>query len=127
DIVGILPRALPNGTISEELAERTPEAMARKIDLVRQGAGERFEDIELSQLISFRIAESSRAAAEQIAAERGWHPDLVLNMPSKFVGPPARIVEVMHQRRERYGLSYLVVSDADMEQFAPILQLVVGH
>ncbi|HUH07382.1 MAG TPA: LLM class flavin-dependent oxidoreductase, partial [Egibacteraceae bacterium] len=47
DIVGILPRALPNGTISEELAERTPEAMARKIDLVRQGAGERFEDIEL--------------------------------------------------------------------------------
>jgi probable F420-dependent oxidoreductase len=40
DIGGILPRALPNGTISEDLSERSPETIDRKLDWVRQAAAD---------------------------------------------------------------------------------------
>jgi probable F420-dependent oxidoreductase len=41
DIVNILPKALPNGTISEDLSERSAATVARKIEWVREAAGER--------------------------------------------------------------------------------------
>src|SRR5215211_9239903 len=41
DIVGILPKALPDGTISDDLAERTPETLKRKVGWAREAAGDR--------------------------------------------------------------------------------------
>jgi probable F420-dependent oxidoreductase len=127
DIVSILPKALPSGTISEELSERSPETIARKVDWVRQAAGERFPGLELSMMISVRIADDDRVAAERIAARRGWGdgaPERLLRMPAVFIGPVDRIAERMLDRRERYGLSYYVVSDRDMEALAPVVDLL---
>src|SRR6266851_1148225 len=50
DIVGILPKALPDGTISEEITERLPATMAQKVEWVRQAAGERFHELELNMV-----------------------------------------------------------------------------
>jgi hypothetical protein len=36
-------------------------------------------------------------------------------MPGALVGPVSRIVDDMLARRERYGFSYYVVSDRDLE------------
>ncbi|MQA87564.1 MAG: TIGR03621 family F420-dependent LLM class oxidoreductase [Streptosporangiales bacterium] len=125
DIVGILPRALPDGTISEDLAERTPQTMARKIAWVRESAGDRFPDIELSMVVSVTVADDYRAAARRVAIDRGWGAeaaDLVLDMPGQFVGSVERIAEEMQTRRRRYGFSYYVVSDRDMEVFGPVVE-----
>ena len=43
-------------------------------------------------------------------------------MPSIFIGSIEQIAEQMQQRRERYGFSYYIVSDAIMEPFAPIVR-----
>ena len=117
DIVGILPKALPNGTISEELSERSPQTMAQKIEWVREAAGDRFPDLELSTIVSV------------VAARRGWAglpAERVLDLPSMLVGEPDRIAEQLHARRERYGLSYFVVSDQDMAGFSPVVQRLSG-
>lgn len=124
DIVGILPKALPNGTISEDISERTPATMAQKIAWIREGAGDRFAQVELSMMISPVIAADHHGAAEQFAAERGWGPglaDLVLDMPSAFIGSVERVTELMLARREEYGFSYYVVSDRAMQEFAPVV------
>lgn len=129
DIVGILPKALPNGTISEDLSERSPETTARKVEWVRRAAGDRFSDVELSMMISVRIADDHRNAPELWATELGWGPgagELLSNMPSRFVGSVDRIAEEMHIRRERYGFSYFVVSDRDMEALGPVVSRVAG-
>lgn len=42
-------------------------------------------------------------------------------MPSAFIGEVEQIVEEMLARRERYGFSYYVVPDTEMEAFAPIV------
>lgn len=129
DIVGILPQALPNGTISAELGERSPEAVAQKVGCVREAAGERFDRVELSMIISPMIAEDHRKAAEQFAEARGWGPipvERVLEMPSVFVGSEDRVVADMLERREQYGFSYFVVSDSNMETFAPVVARLGG-
>lgn len=129
DIVGILPKALSNGTISEEITERLPTTMAQKVEWVRQAAGERFHELELNMVISPVFTEQRRQRAEQFARERGWSgiaAEDVLDMPSIFIGTPDQIVEDLLRRREQYGFSYFVVSDAHMEAFAPIVSRLIG-
>jgi probable F420-dependent oxidoreductase len=129
DIVGILPKALPNGTISADLSERTPAAMAQKVAWIREGGGDRFDQIELSMIVSPLISNDSQDAALQFATARGWGAaaaDQVLEMPSAFVGPVDRIVDLMQARRDGYGFSYYVVSDRAMDAFAPVVDKLSG-
>ncbi len=70
DIVSILPKALPNGTISDDLSERSPETIARKVDWVSQAAAERAVRVELSMMVSVKIAGDHRKAAASPEASR---------------------------------------------------------
>jgi len=129
DIVGILPKALPEGTISEEITERLPETMAQKVAWVCEAAGERFQELELSMVIAPIFTEQRRQRAEELARERGWsgvEAEDVLDMPSIFIGTRDQIVEDLLRRREQYGFSYFVVSDASMEAFAPVVRRLAG-
>jgi probable F420-dependent oxidoreductase len=129
DIVSILPRALPDGTISEDMSERTAAATARKVDWIRAGAGDRIDEIELSMMISPLITERHEDAATQFAVARGWGPGAAMHVsdvPSAFVGPVQRIVDLMEERRVRYGFSYYVVSDRALGEFAPVVASLTG-
>jgi hypothetical protein len=85
--------------------------------------------LELSIVTSVVIAGSRREAAEPLAREREWSDvsaDRVLEMPSIFIGSVDQIVGEMQSRRERYGISYYVVSDRSMEAVAPIVARLAG-
>jgi hypothetical protein len=129
DIAGILPRALPEGTISGELSERSPATVARKVDWVLEAAGDRSRPVELSMVLAVALDRDRRQAAERFAVEHGWGvaaAELVLEMPSVAAGPAGRVAEELQARRERYGFSYLVVADGDMEAFAPVVERLAG-
>ena len=128
-IVGILPKALPDGTISEEVMERLPATMAQKVEWVRQAAGERFSELELNMVISPIFTGQRQQKVEQLIRERGWNGvsvEQVLEMPSVFIGSSEQIADEMWRRRELYGFSYYVVSDAHMEAFIPVVSLLAG-
>jgi probable F420-dependent oxidoreductase len=130
DIVGILPKATPEGTISGELAERSPERVARKVDWVRQAAAERSRQVELSMVLSVALGGDHRRAAERLAIQQGWGAaagEPVLEMPSVAAGPADRVAEELQARRDRYGFSYLVVADGDMDTFAPVVERLAGR
>jgi probable F420-dependent oxidoreductase len=129
DVVNILPKALPDGTISEELSERSPETLARKIGWVREAAGERFGEVELSAFATVAIEADAASAAERLAAERGWDGQgaWLLEMPSMLLGPVERIADQLQERRERFGLSYYVVSDELIETAAPLVERLAGR
>ena len=129
NIVGILPRALPDGTISEEVTERLPATMQQKIAWVRQAAGERVSELELNMVIAPVFTGRREHSLEQLIRERGWSGVTVeqaLEMPSIFVGSADQMAEAMWRRRELYGFSYYVVSDIQMEAFAPVVSLLAG-
>jgi probable F420-dependent oxidoreductase len=130
DIVGILPGALPEGTISGELSERSPERVASKVAWVEEAAEERSRQVELSAVLAVALGTDHRRAAERLAVQQGWGAaagELVLEMPSVAAGPAERVVEELQVRRDRYGFSYLVVADGDMDTFAPVVERLAGR
>ncbi len=129
NIIGILTAAVGTGRRLPDPSALLAENIAEKIDWIRQEAGSRFDNIELSIVGSVVIAENRREAAERLARERGWDSmsaEQVLEMLSIFIGSVDQIVDQMQVRRERYGISYYVVSDRSMEMVAPIVARLAG-
>jgi probable F420-dependent oxidoreductase len=130
DIVGVLPRALPDGTISDEVAERSPGMLQRKVEWIRAGAGSRFAEVELTMLVSVTFADDPERAAARHAIERGWGAKVwrqVLEMPATLLGPVDYIADQITARRDRLGFSYFVISDRNMDAFAPVVELLSGR
>jgi probable F420-dependent oxidoreductase len=124
DVVNIIPKALPEATISDDLSERSPATVERKVGWVREAAGARFGELELGMIASVAVGDDGRKVAERLAVERGWGAaaaEQVLEMPSVLAGPLERIADELHARRDRLRLSYYVVSNASMEAAAPIV------
>ena len=132
DTIGLLAAPIAGGVIAydHDPSTRAPERMTQQIDWVREAAGERFGRIELSTMVSPVVASDRRAAAAALARARGWtglEPEAVLAMPSILVGSADAMEDDLRARRERLGLSYLVVRDRDMEQFAPVVERLTGR
>jgi probable F420-dependent oxidoreductase len=126
DIVNLQGVSTSGGVMSEDPAGRSPEAVAEKVDRIRSAAGERFADIELSTVLTLAVTDRPRAAAEEIARIRGWGvtAEEVLAMPAVLVGPPDHLVELLHERRSAFGLTYLVLSDAALAEAEPLMERV---
>ena len=129
DIVGILTASVASGVLSSDPAERSAANVEQKVEWVRQAAGDRFPEIELSLVASVALAVDARPAAERYARAQGWSGvpvEQVLDMPSVLAGPVDQIVEQLRARRERFGFSYYVVSDRVMADFAPVVARLAG-
>ena len=86
-------------------------------------------ELTLNMVIAPAITEKRQQRAEQLIRERGWSGvtvEQVLEMPSIYIGSADEIAEEMWRRREQFGFSYYVVSDAQMEAFAPVVSLLAG-
>jgi probable F420-dependent oxidoreductase len=126
DIVGITTRALPDG--SKDAEDMTAAATARKIDWVREAAGDRFGQFELNTIVpTVEITSDRRAAAERIAADLPVSADEVLDSPAVLIGTVDEIAETLRERRERYGFSYIVILEPMIEAFAPVVARLAGH
>jgi probable F420-dependent oxidoreductase len=122
--VGILTTSVASGVREDNPTERLAASVAQKVEWVRQGAGDRFHEVELSMIIAVLVTNNRRQRAEQLICERGWSGltvEDVFNMPSIFIGLVDDIVEAMEERRARYGFSYYVVSDRYIDTFAPVV------
>jgi probable F420-dependent oxidoreductase len=129
DIVGILTTSVASGTLAADPMERMAEAVAQKVEWVRQGAGERFDNLELSLVPTIIITDQRRTRTEQYIHEHSWQGisvEQVWGMPAVFIGSIEQIVGDMRERRERYGFSYFVVSDHDMATVAPLVAQLAG-
>jgi probable F420-dependent oxidoreductase len=129
DIAGILTVSTAGGSLVPDPTERLASTMERKIGWVREAAGERFSSLELSTTCLPLITDAPVEAAERLACDNGWSgigAREVLAMPSVFIGSVERIVELFHERRERYGLSYFVVSDESLRAMAPVVERLAG-
>jgi len=130
DTVGVLTSAYGTGTMVPRLDERTPDAVREKLGWIREGAGGRFEQIELSMIPTITLTDDRDAAATSVIEQHGWDSCSaadVLAMPSMLIGTVDEIIAGLIQRREEYGFSYIVVSDTRMEEFAPVVRALAGR
>jgi probable F420-dependent oxidoreductase len=105
------------------LAEATDEKMA----WIKDAAGDRWEHIELSVTVFLaNITDDRESVAAAMAPGLGSEPDAVLEMPHFLIGNVDHLVEQLQRRRDRYGISYVIVPGDVAESFAPVVERLAG-
>ncbi len=123
DIVGIAAGHDASGRRTDQTAAATDE----KVRIVREAAGDRLASLELQITLYETVDRDVPAAAARIAREAGLTPDEALASPHYLFGDPERMAETLRERRERFGISYVVVNRADdVLRFAPVVRILAG-
>ena len=127
DIVSIVLRSRTDGS-GLDLTDFAAASMARKVRQVQAAAGARWTTLELSTLIQrVVVTDDPYTPATQLGERYGLPPEQVLESPFILLGTVAQLCEVLHARREQYGLSYIVVFEPSMDAFAPVVARLAHH
>jgi len=120
--------SLQSGAIDAAMAVTgLAEATKEKIECIKAGAGDRFDDVELSTTVFMSAIVADRLKfAGMVAQGFGLTAEQGLSIPHFLVGTESQIIEDLHQRREEYGFSYIVISGGAEETMAPIVAKLAG-
>lgn len=125
DIVGLALRVRSDGK-GPDISD-LGVSLETKVDWIRSEAGERFDEIELNVLTwALSITDEPQSVAETLSKRFGVSPDTLLELPFLLVGSLDEIQERLVEHRERFGISYFMIWDRDMEAFAPIAKRLTG-
>jgi alkanesulfonate monooxygenase SsuD/methylene tetrahydromethanopterin reductase-like flavin-dependent oxidoreductase (luciferase family) len=127
-IVGINANLRGGVAVSDDSARSmTGPATDEKLDWLREAAGTRFDDLELQSFVGFTTFTDDRSSlAEMMAGAFGVTPEEALETPVVLAGTLEQMIDDVQARRERWGLSYVVVGVDVMEQFAPAVAKLEG-
>lgn len=130
DIVGVNP-SIHSGEIDAAAArDGLADRMDAKLGWVRDGAGDRFDDLELNAWIPVvSVTDDAVAVAEMLAPGFGLVGEPVadvLDSPMVLVGTLGELAERLEQRRERWGFSYHVVQHDAALELAPLVGELAG-
>ena len=119
---------LREGRVNRHLVRTgTADATEEKMGWIREAAGDRFDEIELSVTIFVTTVTDER---EGMATGMGAGLELeaadVLAIPHFLIGSVDEIVDDLRSRRERYGISYVIVPGEVVEGFAPVVDTLAG-
>ena len=112
---------------ADSIATSTDEETRKKIGWIKDGAGDRFDQLELETAAYFiSIDGRSAITAEAVMARTGMDREQLRNFPHAAVGSVDEVCEQLIQQREEYGFSYITVSNAHLDAFAPIVARLAG-
>jgi probable F420-dependent oxidoreductase len=116
------------GTLGVENIQTTGAAATdERVGWVRDAAGDRYDDLELEIGAYFSvITDDARGAAGAMTGMFGMTADEVLAHPHGLIGTVDGICEMLRERRERWGFSYVTVREDQMRDFAPVVARMAG-
>jgi probable F420-dependent oxidoreductase len=127
DIVSINYK-LTEGRVNRNLVRTgLAEATEEKLSWVKEAAGDRFSQIELCATVFVASVTDDRdGVAAAFAAGIGSEVSEVLEMPHFLIGSIDQMIEDVQARRERFGISYVVLPDSATESLAPLVERLTG-
>ena len=97
------------------------EAFARRVQLLREAAGDRFDEVELNLFVA-AVGESVDNLDLTIIRQASGLDDRQLSqLPGVLVGSPREIADRLQRYREEYGISYISVLEPHMAAFAEVI------
>ncbi|RDI68187.1 TIGR03621 family F420-dependent LLM class oxidoreductase [Nocardia pseudobrasiliensis] len=123
DVVGLPGAVMPKDAPPNVAG---PEQVAERAAYVRDLLGDRRDRVELNLLVWGVGAPADRdgVGARVRAAVPGFTDDRIDEVPAVMVGTPQQIADGVRECRDRYGITYFTVLEADMEAFAPAIELL---
>ncbi|MHB1445210.1 MAG: TIGR03621 family F420-dependent LLM class oxidoreductase [Acidimicrobiales bacterium] len=127
DIVGINPNLAAGAVGAEMAAEVAPAKFDQKLAWLEEGAGARFDELEL-QCLTFivQVGIDRDEVLANLAPGFGLSPEEAGAIPIALVGTVDQICETIESRRERWGFTYWVVHEPEMEAFAEVVKRLAG-
>jgi probable F420-dependent oxidoreductase len=130
-IVGIAPRVGADG--KADVTGCTLAGSERKVAIIREAAGPRFDRLEINTYPSFsaKVTDQPRPAAREVGDRLRRHygvdlsDDDILASPHVFIGSVDSLTEKFQMLRERLGISHIFVGEA-YRDFAPVVERLSG-
>ncbi|WP_395103629.1 TIGR03621 family F420-dependent LLM class oxidoreductase [Actinomadura sp. SCN-SB] len=120
DIVNLTMRTLPDGS-GPDPSDGGAASFIRKIELLREAAGPRFEQIEIGTSV-MQIGEGAAQAAWSAAdtSQQGGTPQVL-------TGSVTDMADKLRHWRDEYGMSYFVLHhETDLNAFSPVVAKLAG-
>ena len=105
----------------------TAELTEQKVGWIREGAGARFDDLELEIAAYFTVVTDQRdETLAKMAPGMGLAPDDLGAHPHGLIGSVDSICDQLVERRERYGISYVTFSGRAAASILPVVARLAG-
>ncbi|MFD3524994.1 TIGR03621 family F420-dependent LLM class oxidoreductase [Streptomyces sp. NPDC058653] len=108
--------------VTEHMAPE--DALARRIGILRESAGDRFPDIELNIFVAAVAASPVEADLDIIRRASGLPEEQLTQLPGVLTGSPQEIAERLQRYREQFGITYISVLEPHMAAFAEVIKLL---
>jgi probable F420-dependent oxidoreductase len=131
DIVSILPAAAPGGFL--RATQLTLRSLQDKVRMLREAAGDRWDELEINILIFDVMVTSDRRGAaaaylagidkrlRQFTVDGQLTVEDLLDSPYLMFGTHQQIAGQLRRIRDETGMSYLAIMPHCMETFAPVI------
>jgi alkanesulfonate monooxygenase SsuD/methylene tetrahydromethanopterin reductase-like flavin-dependent oxidoreductase (luciferase family) len=96
-------------------------AFSRRIQVLREAAGDRFGDIELNLFVAAVGASWEEVDFTIVRQASGLDDDKLTELPGVLVGSPREITDRLHHYRDELGVSYISVMER-MAAFADVIE-----
>jgi probable F420-dependent oxidoreductase len=104
------------------------EETQKKIGWIREGAGDRFDDLEIEIGAYFTfVMDDPKPVVENFATMFGYSEADMLTHPHALFGSVDAVADELIRRRELHGISYVTVGEDAMVPFAAVVERLAGH
>jgi probable F420-dependent oxidoreductase len=126
DIVGLEDHQFAERATGEGLIHVADSA--EQVAIVREAAGARFDDLELTVFAARTDVTDNRAGAvAHLSDQLNLAPEQIDASTSFLLGSVEAIVDQLQERRQRLGISYIMIHDRVMDAFAPVVARLAGR
>lgn len=129
DIVGFTGIMFRRGGREVDVSDFRATVVDERVQLVRETAGDRFEQLELNALVQRVIVTDDRR--KEAAALTGpisrLTPDEIFASPYVLMGTVDQMVADLEARRARWGISYIMTHETFMDALAPVIARLAGR
>ena len=124
DIVSLDPRALPDG--GHDPRDVTATAIDEKIGWIREAAAERWAQLEINVIVFDVDPDYHRRSSPPPPRTHGITEEELPLSPHYLAGDEPEMIDQLHSRRERWGISYFAVRPGELDAIGPIVSRVAG-
>jgi probable F420-dependent oxidoreductase len=98
------------------------DALARRVRVLREAAGDRIDDVELNLFVAAVGASADEVDLTIIRNASGLEDDQLVRVPGVLIGSPLEIADRLLRYREMFGTSYISVLEPHMTAFAEVIK-----
>lgn len=129
DIIGLTGIAFRRGGAVLDVSAWRAASVDAQMRVMREAAGDRHGRLEVNALVQrVVVTDDRRKAADELSGR--WpqlSPEEILATPYALIGSVDEMVDDLHARRERWGISYYLIHEPNLHDLAPVVARLAGR